>query len=102
MGDDMHSLALSFGAVEYTVSISAERWDPCNECPGYDIKQSYCEASILQELWEMLSASSLPSLPGLISPRVVESDWFLSMGQIEFDIKTGSQKKTYAKLNYLK
>ena len=37
------------------------------------------------ELWEMWSTSSLPSLPGLLCPRVVALDRVLSMGQIELN-----------------
>ena len=39
------------------------------------------------ELWEMMSAPSLPLLPGPLWPGVVAPDKGLSMGQIElFDI----------------
>ena len=41
----------------------------------------------MQELWEMQSTSSLPSLPGPLWPRVVAPDRVLSVGQVElFDI----------------
>ena len=33
-------IAQSAGAVEYTDCTSAEGYDPPNECPGYDTKQS--------------------------------------------------------------
>ena len=36
-------------AVEYTNCISAEEYDFPNECPGYDIKQSDGEASVMLE-----------------------------------------------------
>ena len=36
----------------------------------------------LMALWGMWSASSLPSLPGLLLPAVVAPDRVLSMGQI--------------------
>ena len=47
-------------AVEYTDYISAT----LNESSRYDTKQSDGEASLMLELWEMQSTSSLPSLPG--------------------------------------
>ena len=65
--------AQSNGIVEYIDCISAEGWNPnttTNECPGYDTKQSYGETLVL-ELWEICSTSSLPLLPGLLKPRVV-------------------------------
>ena len=53
----------------------------------YNTKQSDGEAPRMLELWGMQSTPSLPSLPGLLWPRVVALDRFLSMGQIElFDI----------------
>ena len=36
-------LVQSVGAVEYTNCFSAEGWDPTNECPVYDTKQSHRE-----------------------------------------------------------
>ena len=56
---------------------------PCNECPGYDIKQSNGEAPVMLELWEMWSNCSLTSLPGPLSHGQVASDRVLSMDQIE-------------------
>ena len=61
--------AQSSGGVEYTSSISVERFS------GYNIKESESEIVVMLELWEMRSA---PSLPLLLSP-----DRVLSMGQIE-------------------
>ena len=42
----------SAGAVEYTDSFFAEGLDShhCNECPGYDTKQSDDEVSVMLEL----------------------------------------------------
>ena len=52
-----------------------------NECPGYDTKQSDCEAPVTLELWGM------PSLTDPLWPGVVAPDRVLSMSQIElFDI----------------
>ena len=52
---------------------------PPNECPVYDTKQSDGEASVMVELWEMLSTSSLPFLSGLLLPVVVAPDSTLSV-----------------------
>ena len=50
-------------------------------------KQSDGEALELSELWGMLNAPFLPSLPGPLRPGVVAPDRILSMAQIElFDI----------------
>ena len=46
-----------------------------NGCPGYDTKQSDCEAPVI------LVYTSLPSLPGPLCPGVVAPDKFLSMDQ---------------------
>ena len=73
-------IALSAGAVEYTDCFSAKGWDPPNEYPGYDTKQSDGEVPAVQEIWGMQSAPSLPSLPGLLWPGVVAPDRVLSMG----------------------
>ena len=71
----------SAGAAEYTNCISAEGQDSPNEYPGYDIKQSDNEATVMLKLWGMWSTPSLLSLPVLLFGS------FLSMGQIElFDI----------------
>ena len=75
-------MALSTGAVGYTNCIYAEGLDSLNERPGYDTKQSDDEASVMQELWEMWNTSSLP---GPLRPRVVVTDRFLSMDQIELN-----------------
>ena len=72
-------------ATEYTDCISAERKDPTNECPGYDIKQSDGETSVVLELREMQSTPSLPSLPGPLRPGVEAPDRVLSMGQIKLN-----------------
>ena len=65
----------SAGAAEYTDCIFP------NECPRYDTKQSDGKASVMLELWELQSSSSLPSLPGPLWLGVVA----LSMGQIELN-----------------
>ena len=54
-----------------------------NECPAYDTKQSDSEVPVMQELWEMQSTPSFPSLPGPLCPGVVASDRVLSMSKIE-------------------
>ena len=70
------------GAVEYINCISAKGLDPlCNECFGYDTKQSDSKAPAL-EIWGMSSTPSLPLLPDPLWPRVVAPDSVLSMGQI--------------------
>ena len=56
---------------------------PPKECPGYDIKQSNEEASVLRELWRMQSIPLLPSLPNPLWPGVVAPYTILSMGQID-------------------
>ena len=49
---------------EYNERISAEGYDPLNECPRYDLKQSDGEASVMLKLRGMWSTPSLPLLPG--------------------------------------
>ena len=69
-----------------TASLQRDKTSP-NECPGYDIKPSDGEASVILEFWGMQTTSSLTSLPGPLCPGVVAPDRFLSTGQIElFDI----------------
>ena len=86
-----------------TASLQRSKTPP-NHCPGYDIKQSYGEAPVMLELWEMRSTPSLlpvPLWPGAVAPE---------RGQIGlFDIKLctwtfrlSANKKTYAILNCLK
>ena len=41
--------------VEYTNCFSAEGWEPPNECPGYNTKQSDSEVLVMLELWGMWS-----------------------------------------------
>ena len=45
-------MALSTGAVEYTVFISADGLVSPNECSGYDTKQSAGEAPVMLEFRE--------------------------------------------------
>ena len=47
---------------------------PTNKCPGYDTKQSDCEALVMLELWLIGSTPSSPSLPALLWPGVVAPD----------------------------
>ena len=87
---------------------------PPNECPGYEIKQSHGEVPVILELWGMRSTPSLPSLLGLLWPRVVAPDRVLCIGQIELNcVLTLNwiawnralmpfKLRTYAKLNCLK
>ena len=70
----------SAGAVEYADLISAEGLDSPNEHPGYNTEKADVEASVILELWGMLSIFPLPSLPGPLFPGVVAPDRVLSMG----------------------
>ena len=40
-------VALSVGAVEYIDCFTAEGWDPRNEYPSFDLKQSDGEAPVM-------------------------------------------------------
>ena len=74
-------------AVEYTDCISAERKTYPTGYPGYDIKQSDGEATVMKEIWGMWSIPSFPSLLGPHWPEVGAPDRVLSMAKIErFDI----------------
>ena len=53
---------------------------PPNKCPGYDIKQSDGEVSVMLEVWGRQSTRPLPLLPCPLWPRVVTPDRVLSMG----------------------
>ena len=66
-----------------TVSLQRVKTTPLNECPGYEIKQSDGEASVMLELWGMWSTPLLLSLLGSLWPGVVAPDRVLFMGQIE-------------------
>ena len=68
------------GAIELTNCTSAEEWDPYNECPRYDTKQSDGEVPVILELWGMRSNPSLPLPPGPLWPGV---------GQIELEVNYG-------------
>ena len=50
------------------------------ECPGYDTKQSYCEASVMLELSGIRSTPSWLLLPSPLWPGVVAPVRALSMG----------------------
>ena len=65
--------AQSAGTVECFNCISAEDKTPLNECPGYDIKPSNGEASVL-EFWGTWSTILLLLLPGSVWPGVVAPD----------------------------
>ena len=52
----------------------------CNECPGYDTKQSDGEFPVIPGLWGIRNTPSLPLLPGPLWPGVVAPDRVLSMG----------------------
>ena len=65
-------LTQSVEAVKYTDCISAKG-------PWYDIKQPDGKASVMLELWGMLSTLFLPSLPSPLWPAVVAPDRILSM-----------------------
>ena len=43
-------LAMAAGAVEYTDCISAEGYNSSNKYPGYDIKQTEGETSVMLEI----------------------------------------------------
>ena len=74
-------LAQSARAVEYTDCFSAEELDSSNKFPNYDSKPSDDEVPVMQELWEMQSIPSVPSLPDPLWPGVVAPDRILSLGQ---------------------
>ena len=46
----MGQLAQLAGAVEFTDWTSTEGWDPFNECPQYDTKQSDGNALVVLEI----------------------------------------------------
>ena len=72
-------------AVKYTDCLSEMSKTPStNIYPGYDIKQSDCEGTVMLEL---LGARIIPSylyLPPSFWPRVVVSDRFISLFQKNF------------------
>ena len=90
------------GAAEYTDCIFADREDSPTECPGYDTKQSEGEALCMVLLY--CHCSQVHS----------NSDWVLSIGQIELNCVLILNSVvwnrtiltfnlcTYAKLNCLK
>ena len=69
----------SAGAVKYTDCTSSEGYDPPNQCPEYDTKQSDGEVPVMLENWGIRSTPSLPSLPRSLWPEVVDPDKTLSM-----------------------
>ena len=58
------TITQSAGTVEYAGCFSTEEYDPHNECPTYDTKQSEGEVPVMLELWGIRSTPSLPLLPG--------------------------------------
>ena len=67
------------------VGFSGVKAPPPNEFPGYNAKQSDDVATVMLELWGMLSTFLLPSLLGPLWPGVVAPDRVLFMGQIELN-----------------
>ena len=63
-----------------TAPLQRGKTPPLNECPGYDTKQSDGEIPVMPKIWGMRSIPSLPLLPDLLWPGVVELDRALSMG----------------------
>ena len=47
-----------------TASLERVKTTTTNECPGFEIKQSYDEAPEMLDIWRIQSTPSLPSLPG--------------------------------------
>ena len=71
--------------------------------PGYDSKQFDGEASVIIELWGLLSTPLLPSLPGHLHPRAVVPVRVLCMGQLELsNIENEYKQMTHAKFNHSK
>ena len=68
-----------------TASLQRGKSLPCNDCPGYDSKQSDGEVPVMLEFWVMQSTPLLPSHLGLLRPGVVAPDRVLSVGQIELN-----------------
>ena len=73
------SVIQSVEAVEYINFISAE---VCDNCPGYDSKQSDGEAPVL-ELSKIWSTSLVLLLPSQLGPALKVSVRVQSMGQIK-------------------
>ena len=71
---------MSAGAVKYTDCASAEKWDPSNECPGYDTKQSDGEVPVMLGPWGIRNTPSLPLPRSPLWPGVGAPDRALSMG----------------------
>ena len=75
-------IAWSAETLEYADSKGVRPPPNANECPGYHIKQSEGESSML-ELWRKHIIHSLQTLPGPLWLWVVVPERDLSMGQIE-------------------
>ena len=71
-------------AVEYTSYISAEGKTPPTSVQDMTLNNLMVRlAPVLLAIWEIQSASSLPSLPAPLWSRVLAQDRVLSMGQIK-------------------
>ena len=55
------------------------------EHPGYETKQSDGEVPVMPKLWERWSTLLLPSLSGLLWPRLVAPERVLSIDQKELN-----------------
>ena len=78
---------ISAGAVEYETAFLQMEKSPHQRVSWYDTKQSEGVASVILEIWGILSTPLLPLLQGLLWLPVVAYDRVLSMGRIElFDI----------------
>ena len=72
-------------SIEYTDCFSEEGYDPANEYPGYETKQSDGLVPVMLEVWEMWSIPSLPLPPVPLCPGVVAPDRVLSLDKIELN-----------------
>ena len=71
-----------------------------NECPGCDIKVSYCKTPEMLELLKMWSTSLLPLIPGSLEPRSGCTWERPLMAKIElFDMEAVNKQMTNAKLH---
>ena len=61
--DPPNECPVAQSAAEYTDCISAEEQDSSNEYTWYDPKQSDDEVSVMLKLWGVWSTPSLPLLP---------------------------------------
>ena len=89
LNEEFEPIKSSFSKLQYPEKSKAclVGWDYrihrlhlCNECFGYDTKQSDGEVPVMLGLWGIWSTPSLPLLPGPLWPGVVAPDRALSMG----------------------